>query len=64
LLLLSPTVGHGGEERAWLLAMSCSGGGDWGVSLKVELIHAGGSMASAIFYQQDGDYPTSDAEAL
>jgi hypothetical protein len=64
MLLLSPPVGHGGVERGWLPTMFCSGGGDWGVSLTIELIHTGGSMASTILCRQGGDYPTSDAEAL
>jgi hypothetical protein len=54
-------VGHGGYGRGGKLLVSCSKGGDGGIS---ELIHDGGLLASTILCRHGGEISTSTTEAL
>jgi hypothetical protein len=64
LLMLSLLAGHGDRKKCKLLVAVCSKGGFGGKSLKLELIYAGGILASGILCRQGGESSTSNTEAF
>jgi hypothetical protein len=64
LLKLSLLADHVDRKKCKLLVAVCSKGGYGGKSLKLELIYAGGILASMIHFRQGGESSTSNAEAF
>jgi hypothetical protein len=56
LLLLPPLSGHGGTERGWPPAMSCSVGGDWGVQKKSRQLDVSSPPSGASRWLGDGQW--------
>jgi hypothetical protein len=56
-----PLTGHGGKEGGMKLQATCGSGGGRG-NLEVELIHADGNFAVAIYRRNGGGISTSGAE--